>query len=288
MNIRAGAAAGGGGQGAERPSAGCAALEQAARDGAEVVVFSELAFERFHPQRPAGPEPWRLAEPVPGPTTDRFAAAARELGVVVVLNLYERDGRAGVRQLAGDRRGRHAARAHPDGPHHRLPVLPRAGLLRPRRHRRAGLSDPGRAPSAWRSATTGTIPSTCARSRSAARTWSSSRRPARWTNGRRASTRREVRVAAFQHGYFVALCNRVGVEECLTFGGESFVCAPDGRVVARAGRLTTEVLHADLDLAEARDSHARRLFLRDRRPELYPAWLGRADRIDASRGTLSR
>ena len=38
----------------------------------------------------------------------------------------------------------------------------------------------------------------------------------------------EMRVAAFQNGYFTALCNRVGQEECLTFGGESFVCAPDG------------------------------------------------------------
>ena len=45
----------------------------------------------------------------------------------------------------------------------------------------------------------------------------------------------EMRVAAFQNGYFVALCNRVGEEECLTFAGESFVCAPDGRVIgARA------------------------------------------------------
>ena len=34
----------------------------------------------------------RLAEPVPGPLTDAFAARARELGVVVVLNLFERDG----------------------------------------------------------------------------------------------------------------------------------------------------------------------------------------------------
>ena len=46
----------------------------------------------------------------------------------------------------------------------------------------------------------------------------------------------EMRVAAFQNGYFIALCNRVGAEECLTFAGESFVCAPDGRVIARAGR----------------------------------------------------
>jgi hypothetical protein len=34
------------------------------------------------------------------------------------------------------------------------------------------------------------------------------------------------------------------------------------------------VLCTDLDLAAARDSYARRPFLRDRRPELYPAWLG--------------
>ena len=33
---------------------GLAALGEAARAGAEVVVFPELAFERFHPQRPAG------------------------------------------------------------------------------------------------------------------------------------------------------------------------------------------------------------------------------------------
>ena len=40
---------------------GLGALAEAARGGAELVVFPELAFERFHPQRPAGSEPWRLA-----------------------------------------------------------------------------------------------------------------------------------------------------------------------------------------------------------------------------------
>jgi N-carbamoylputrescine amidase len=83
----------------------------------------------------------------------------------------------------------------------------------------------------------------------------------------------EMRVAAFQNGYFVALCNRVGREECLTFSGESFVCAPDGRVIARAARMREEILYADIDLHEAAASHARRLFLRDRRPELYSEWM---------------
>jgi N-carbamoylputrescine amidase len=82
-----------------------------------------------------------------------------------------------------------------------------------------------------------------------------------------------MRVAAFQNGYYVALCNRVGQEECLTFSGESFVCAPDGRVVARAPGLEDTILYADLDLSDAERSHARRLFLRDRRPELYAAWI---------------
>ncbi len=85
----------------------------------------------------------------------------------------------------------------------------------------------------------------------------------------------EMQVAAFQNGYFTALANRVGEEERLTFAGESFVCAPDGRVVARAGSGTEEVLVADLDLDAVRQSHARRLFLRHRRPDLYADWLAR-------------
>ena len=44
----------------------------------------------------------------------------------------------------------------------------------------------------------------------------------------------EMCTAAFQNGYFVALCNRVGAEERLTFAGESFVCGPEGAVRARA------------------------------------------------------
>jgi N-carbamoylputrescine amidase len=85
----------------------------------------------------------------------------------------------------------------------------------------------------------------------------------------------EMRVAAFQNGYFAALCNRVGREPRLEFAGESFVCGPDGRVVARAPRGEAHLLLADLDLADGRDSHARRLFLQHRRPELYAGWLGR-------------
>jgi N-carbamoylputrescine amidase len=82
-----------------------------------------------------------------------------------------------------------------------------------------------------------------------------------------------MQVAAFQNGYFVALCNRVGEEECVTFSGESFVCAPDGRVIARAPALKDAILTADVALGDTASSHARRLFLQHRRPELYGEWL---------------
>jgi len=83
----------------------------------------------------------------------------------------------------------------------------------------------------------------------------------------------EMRVAAFQNGYFTALCNRVGTEPKLEFSGESFVCDPAGRVVARAGQGTDEILTCDIDLAQIERSHARQLFLRDRRPDLYVDWV---------------
>jgi N-carbamoylputrescine amidase len=85
----------------------------------------------------------------------------------------------------------------------------------------------------------------------------------------------EMRVAAFQNGYHVALCNRVGREDGLQFAGESFVCDSDGSVIARAPLGVDHILVADVDLAANAKSHARRLFLRHRRPELYGRWLSR-------------
>ena len=71
---------------------GLDAVRRAAADGADLVCFAELAFDRFYPQHRATPEMLARAEPIPGPTTDAFAALAKELGVVLVLNLFERDG----------------------------------------------------------------------------------------------------------------------------------------------------------------------------------------------------
>jgi N-carbamoylputrescine amidase len=82
----------------------------------------------------------------------------------------------------------------------------------------------------------------------------------------------EIRTAAFQNGYYGALCNRVGPEERLTFAGESFVVAPNGAVLARAKSLEADLLIVDLDLDACAVSPARSLFWRHRRPGAYAGW----------------
>ena len=67
----------------------------------------------------------------------------------------------------------------------------------------------------------------------------------------------------------------MGQGEKLKFAGESFVCGPDGTVLARAQLGTDEILYADVDFKQNEASNARRLFMRDRRPELYAGWIDR-------------
>jgi predicted amidohydrolase len=75
----------------------CLETMTAAREaGAELIAFPEVILDPFFPQYPlqksAGDaKALDLAEPVPGPTTEKVAERARELGLVTVFNLYELD-----------------------------------------------------------------------------------------------------------------------------------------------------------------------------------------------------
>ncbi len=253
---------------------GLQAVRAAAAAGARLVAFAELAFERFHPQNPAGSDVLSLAEPIPGPTTGAFAALAKELGVVLVLNLFERDGSRSFDcspvidadgTLMGRTRMIHItdyAWFHEQGyympgntgaPVYRTAVGAVGVAICYDRHYPEFMRA-----LALEGAELVVVPQAGA--------------VGEWPEGLYEA---EMRVAAFQNGYFVALCNRVGAEEHVTFAGESFVCGPDGSVRARAPQGVETILYADLNLAQAAESHARRLFLRDRRPELYANWLGR-------------
>jgi beta-ureidopropionase len=251
---------------------GLAALERAARGGADIVGFAELAFERFHPQRPATGDWLALAEPIPGPTTDAFARKARELGVAVVLNLFERDGdraydSSPVIDADGTLLGRTRMIHITDYPcFHEQGYYTPGDTGAPVYHTRVGtigvaICYDRHYPEYMRALALAGADVVVVPQAGVAGEW-----PEGLYEG-------EMQVAAFQNGYFVALCNRVGEEDCLTFAGESFVCAPDGRVVARAPAMEDAILVADLDLGENASSHARRLFMQHRRPELYAGWI---------------
>lgn len=73
------------------------------------------------------------------------------------------------------------------------------------------------------------------------------------------------------NGTFMVVPNRYGNEGSLNFYGSSFISDPFGRVLARAGRDTDEILVADLDLDQRRDWLDLFPFLATRRPDTYDA-----------------
>ena len=253
---------------------GLRAFEQAARAGAQVVAFAELAFEPFYPQIPASARSLEQAETVPGPITDAFSVLARDLGVVCILNLFERDGNrtfdcSPVVDADGTLLGRtrmihiteyacfHEQGYYTPGDTGAPVYRTKAGAIG------VAICYDRHYPEYMRALALGGADLVVVPQAGSVGEW-----PEGLYEG-------EMRVAAFHNGYHVALCNRVGREEKLTFAGESFVCAPDGNVIARAGLGTDEILYADVDFRKNEQSHARTLFLRDRRPELYSAWLSR-------------
>ena len=66
-----------------------AGVRDAAGRGAAVVCLPELFRTQYFCQR-EDPELFELAEPIPGPTTERFAALARECRAALVVSLFER------------------------------------------------------------------------------------------------------------------------------------------------------------------------------------------------------
>jgi len=251
---------------------GLQAVRLAAADGAELVIFPELAFTPFYPQRPATGDVRELAEPVPGPTTEAFQALAAELGVVVIINLFERADEgtydcSPVIDADGSLLGRTRMVHITEYPcfHERQYYTP-STLGAPVYDTRIGrlgvaICYDRHFPEYMRALGLGGADLVVVPQAGIVGEW-----PEGFFEG-------EMCTAAFQNGYFIALCNRVGQEDRLDFSGESFVCGPDGAVRARAPKGADGMLLADIDLRDVHASHARRVLLNDRRPDLYREWL---------------
>jgi len=247
-------------------------VKEAAGNGANIICFAELAFTPFYPQKPVGEHKIKLAETIPGPITEGFSKLAIEFGVVIIPNLYEKDGdnfydSSPVINIDGSILGvtrmihiTDYACFHEKGYYspgnNGTPVYnTKFGKIGVAICYDRHYPEYMRA-LALKGAEVVFIPQAGA--------------VGEWPEGLYEA---ELRVASFQNGYFTALCNRVGEEECLTFSGESFVCNPEGIVIAKAKSGKEEILYCDIDLEKVKTSHANKLFLRDRRPELYEDWL---------------
>jgi N-carbamoylputrescine amidase len=251
---------------------GVDAFKRAASQGAGLVIFPELAFTPFFPQRPAKGVVSQLAETIPGPTVDLFCRLAKEFEVVTVLNLFERDGEKTYDSspvidadgsVLGVTRMVHICETpcfHEQGYYYPGPGKPlvydtavgKIGVAIcydrhfPEYMRQLGImkADVVAVPQA------GAVDE--------------------WPEG---LFEAEMQVAGFQNGYFTALCNRVGQEECVTFEGKSLVTSPDGQIIKQAPSGQDATLMVDIDLDHSNRSQARNHFFPDRRPELYSTWL---------------
>ncbi len=255
----------------ENTERGVEAFRRAVEAGAQIVAYAELAFLPFLPQKPAVAGSLASAEPVPGPTTDTFQKLARLYETVVVLNLFETDGRnnydaspvidadgslLGTTRMVHimDGMGFHEKGYYAPGNTESFVYQTRIGRVGlaicydrhfPEYMRNLGL----------KGAEIVIIPQAGVMGE--------------WPEG---LFQAEVQVAAFQNGYYAALVNRVGKEELLHFSGESFVVDPSGRIIAQAPQNEDHILYADCDFGKIGSSPARKFFFPDRRPGMYKSF----------------
>ena len=65
-----------------------AGIRRCAKKGAQLVVLQELHASLYFCDK-EDPSRFDLAETIPGPSTETFGAVARELGIVIVISLFE-------------------------------------------------------------------------------------------------------------------------------------------------------------------------------------------------------
>lgn len=259
-----------------------AAIRDAAARGARLVCLPELFRSHYFCQTEDA-DLCDLAEPIPGPTTERYAALAQELGIDLVLSLFERRA-AGVyhntavvlegHRIAGMYRKMHI----PDDPRYYEKYYFTPGDLGFRtistRQCQLGVLicwDQWFPEAARLTALQGAqvliYPTAIG--------WHPEEKAA-VGGAQRDAWRTIQRSHAIANGCYVAAINRWGFEptrgrpeEGIEFFGSSFVTAPDGAVVAEAPVAGSQVLLARLDLGAIERQRRGWPFLRDRRIDAY-------------------
>lgn len=251
-------------------------IREAASRGAQIVCLQEL-FRSQYPCQTEDPSHFDLAEPIPGPSTERLGALARELGVIVVASLFEKRAEglyhntAVVLNRHGEVQGKYRKMHIPDDPLYYEKFYFTPGDLGFQSH-------------ATEFAKLGVLVCWDQWFPEAARATALSGAQILfyptaigWLEGETPETNQAQHSAweviqrshAVANGVFVAAVNRVGKEGSLRFWGQSFVCDPFGRVLDRASQDAEEILVVPCDLSLIEQTRRNWPFLRDRRIEAY-------------------
>ncbi|HXR98456.1 MAG TPA: carbon-nitrogen hydrolase [Terriglobales bacterium] len=265
-----------------------AQIEQAAKEGAQLVCTQELFRSRYFCQREDHAN-FALAESIPGPTTDALCAAARKSGVVLVASLFERraagiyHNTAVVIDAGGTLLGSYRKMHIPDDPlyHEKFYFTP--GDLGFRTFKTAvgtlGVLvcwDQWFPEAARLTALAGAeilvYPTAIG--------WHPAEK-AEWGARQLDSWQTIQRSHAVANGVFVAVPNRVGLEkdqgtdggpegyQGIEFWGHSFIADPSGQVLAKAGASNPAIVTAEVDLDLVEQTRQHWPFLRDRRVDAY-------------------
>ncbi|MEY4514100.1 MAG: hypothetical protein RLZZ450_6222 [Pseudomonadota bacterium] len=241
--------------------------------GAQIVLPPEL-FAGTYFCRHEEPTYFGWAEPFDdSPTITHFASLARELGIVIPVSFFERDGQHYYNSIAivdadGQVLGRYRKSHIPDGPGYeeKFYFRPGADGFKVWKTRFATIGV-GICWDQW-------FPE-CARSMALLDaeilfypTAIGSEPEEPDFDSKDPWQRAMIGHAVCNHMPVVA-ANRIGDEGGQLFYGSSFIADHRGDKVAELGRNEEGVISADFDLAKIREDRAMMGFFRDRRPELY-------------------
>lgn len=275
-------------------------IREAAGRGAQIVCLQELFSCRyFCQQEDAGH--FDLAEPVPGPLTARCAALAGELGVVLVVPIFERrapgvyHNSVVVIDADGALLGRYRKTHVPDDPlyHEKFYFTP-GDLGYPVFRTRFARIGPLICWDQWfpEAARLSALGGADLIVYPSAIGWHPSEREAEGA-AQHDAWRTIQRGHAIANGVFVAAVNRVGHEGPpgggLQFWGQSFVCDPGGQILAAGSIDRDEVVLAECDGRAIERQRRGWPFLRDRRVDSYAGLTARLLDEPPGRGpTLDR
>lgn len=251
-------------------------IELAAKKGAQIVCLQELFRSQYFCQS-EDQRNFRLAETIPGQSTEALGALAREKKIVIVASVFEKrsagiyHNTAVVIDADGSIAGKYRKMHIPDDPLYYEKFYFTPGDLGfpsfQTRYAKIG------ALVCWdqwfpEGARLASLSGAQILFYPTAIGWIPKERRAAALNQRNAWELIQ-RSHAVANGVYVASVNRVGREDKIRFWGNSFVAGPFGEILAHAGGEREEILIVKCDLRKIDETRQSWPFLRDRRIDAY-------------------